>query len=287
MTEAVKKELTEKELDALREIHISVDLRGLIKAWNKLFYEAPFDAYKKIALKVEGVSRKMMTGNASVLGMPMGIVLRNTSRAAYHSAKGDTFYSSRIIGGVAAAAAIVASSLFGAPYIAAAAIAAGAFVGAPLFAATAVAAVGSFLGTIGTFAAMGVASMLLLPVPVFTAATLLSSTIVAGAVAAFSGLVAAPVNLLVAWRRSKASLQGVKLTEDDMEKLQTEFDRQSPNVRYQQDMVWTVTNGLDALPPAEKQKIYLSLQAEFGAAAAPPVPAAPPSQASPEITYKP
>ena len=188
-----------------------------------------------------------MTGTASLLGMPLGIILRNTSRAGYNSSKGKYLYTSRIIGGLAAAATVAAGTFFGAPFVAAA-------LGA------------GFIGTWGAYVAAGAVSALLLPIPAFTVATLASSTLVAGVVAAFSTLIAAPVNLLVAFRRSKAGIKGHKLTEDEMENLQTEFDRRSPTVKYQQDLADTITESFSKLSSTKKTEVFASLHEQFGAA---------------------
>ena len=83
-----KPELTKNEIEAMREFHISIDWKGLTKAWKKIFYTTPFNLYEKAALKVEAASRKLMIGKAALL-MPVGIILRNTSRSMYKLAKGE------------------------------------------------------------------------------------------------------------------------------------------------------------------------------------------------------
>ena len=48
MTEAVKTDLSKKEFDALRETHISLNFRGLMKGWKKIFHDAPFSVFKSV-----------------------------------------------------------------------------------------------------------------------------------------------------------------------------------------------------------------------------------------------
>ncbi|MDE2336614.1 MAG: hypothetical protein KGL10_04825, partial [Alphaproteobacteria bacterium] len=147
--------LTEEELNRLREVKISINLRGLLRVFDYVTYKGPFKVYHAIARKVEGVSKRMMVGNASLVGMPVGIVLRNAARSAYNVSNRDgaTKYAwiGNVAGGLAVVGAVGASALFGGPVVAA--------------------AIGTgWLATAAGYATATAAAGILLHRPVFTAA---------------------------------------------------------------------------------------------------------------------
>ena len=241
---APAKQLTDKELKSLSEVHVAVNLKGFLTAWDYVFNKKPFALYQGVARRMEGFSKKMMTGNASIIGMPVGIIVRNTSRAAHNLSTGRYSHIAQAAGVLAAFAAVGAATFVAGPVIASA-IGLGGF------------------GTVVGYAAAAVASGVVLNRPAYTAGTLTTSSVIAAGVAAFSTLIAAPANLLVAFRRSRASLKGVKLTEDQLLAQQAEFDRRSPAAEYERQQEEQVRYGLASLSPAKKEKIYLSLKAEF------------------------
>ena len=241
MTEA--KQLTDKEIESLREVKVSLNIKGLVKGWKKLFYKAPFDAYQAVARKVEATSKKMMTGAASFVSFPLGIILRNTSRAAYKTSQYSAYgFAPRTVGVLAAAAAGAAITWFGTPIIAG--------------------AIGlGILGTgLGGLAAATIGALSL--TPVFSAATLATSTAIAAGAAAFSTAISAPLNLIVGLRRSKASLKGVKLTEDQIAAQVEAFDRKSPTVKYHSELTEQARYALANLPQAKRNELL----SEFNAA---------------------
>ncbi len=250
MSDTQQKKLTAAEIDSLREIHIPINLEGLRKGWNKIFYEWPFSLYQGATRGIEGYSRKLLTGKASLLSMPVGIILRNTSRAAHNSSEGRYLYTARIVGGVAAIGAVVGATMLG----------------GPLLAGMLPAVVSGFLGSVGTYIAAGAAAALVLPIPVFTAATLTTSTLVGGAIAALS-TVPAVANLVVAARRSKFSAQGYKFSDEDVRALEERFDRESPSARYERKTLEQVTYGLSHLPENRRLEIFEGLKKDFAEAA--------------------
>jgi len=243
-------QLTEQELDALREIHIAVNLKGLLNAWNYVTYKKPFSLYQGAARRVERLSKKMMTGNASVFGLPLGIILRNTSRAAHNLSDEQYHHVAHVAGGLAVAGAMAGAAFVAGPVIAGA-------IGAGL------------LGSVIGYGASAAASFVVLHRPVFTLGTLATSSVVAAGVAVFSTLVAAPANLLVGFRRSKASLKGIKLTEDQLVAREVAFDRRSPLANYEQRQEDFARQVFSQLPKEKKEQLYQTLKAEFEPAAAP------------------
>jgi hypothetical protein len=289
--ELVKKQLTKAELEAMREFHIDISWDGIKKAVKKAFYEAPFEAYQTGMLKLESVSRRMMTGKASLFGMPAGIVLRNSARSMYNSAADRYYYMPRVVGGLLTAGVIIgAAGLLVAPYLAVGIAAAAAVVGLPLvatgaavtilglpviaagagLAAAGTATVGA-LATVGTYAAAIVATAILAPLaayPIFTAATLGTSTLIGGIVAGVSTVFAAPLNFKAGYKRAQAAKKGIKLTDQEIEFLQNEFDKESPLVKRDQERFDQVRYNLSQMSDGKKEQIFLSLKAEFDAAAA-------------------
>ncbi len=244
--------LTEKEFEGLREVKISNPLRALLTAFNYLTYKQPFKIYHAVARKMETASKKMMVGNASLIGMPLGIVLRNGARSAYNVSdqEGDTGYAwiGNAAGGLAVLGAVGASAFFGGPVIAAALGTGALATGAGYTIATA-------------------AAGLVLHRPVFTAGNIAVATVLAAAASVYSAVVLAPANLLVAFRRSKASFKGVKLTEDQLAQEAAAFDRSSPSARYERKKMDAVRDGLANLPREKKEQFYISLKQEFEPAA--------------------
>lgn len=249
MSDQKKPQLTEEELKNLREIHIPINLAGLRKGWQKIFYEAPFSIYQGAMRWCEGVSKRLMTGNASLLSMPVGIIIRNATRAAHNSSEGKYLYGARIAGGLAAIGAVAAGTFFGGPMLAAA-----------------LPAVAGVIGSIGTYAAAGIGSLLVATTPAFTAGTLVTSSVL-GIVIAGLSTVPAVANLVVAYKRSQAALKGHKLTEDQLQALEAEFDRESPSARYERQTLDQVNRGLRSLPEERRQEIFENLRADFEEAA--------------------
>ncbi len=259
--------LSEKDLAGLQEVKVDINLRGIVNAFKYVTYKKPFEIYHGIARRVEGASKKMMVGNASLIGMPVGIVLRNTARSAYNISdrEGRTRYSwiGNTAGGLAAMAAVGAATVFGGPIVAG-------MIGT-----------GALVTGIG-YAATAAVSGILLPRPVFTAGNLAVSTALSAVVAGVSTVIAAPANLLVGYRRSKAAFKGYKMTEDQLAKQLAEFDRYSPTARYEAEAADDVRSGLSRLPHEKKFEFYTKLKEEFEGAAQPkqdaPKPANKPQQ---------
>lgn len=233
------KEMTAEEMKKLQEVHIPVSWKGLKKAWKKIFYTAPFKFYQNVMLGIEKISRKMMVGYGSLLSMPIGIVLRNTSRAMYRSSEGRYLHTSQIIGVLGAIGAVGLVTL---------------------------AAVPLFTGLIGTWAAyvaVGSVAALALSTPAYTLSTLISSTITGAAVATFSAILAAPVNLIVGFRRSQAAMKGVKLSEEQVHALEKSFDHNSPLAENEADRFYRASNIIAGLPASYQKDIYNNLKKRF------------------------
>lgn len=250
---APKRQLTEAELNSMKEIHISVDLKGFVKGWTKLFHDLPFNAYQGAARKLEGLSRKMMTGKASLLSMPAGIVLRNTSRAAHNASKGDYLFSSRIFGFACGCAAVAVGVIYG----------------GPLLAAALPAAVSGFIGSAGSAVTAGALSLLVASTPAYTAGTLLFSSIVGAGALLFSALVSAPVNLWAAYKRTEYSLKGYEVNEDQLREQLVAFDKESPLAKYNRQRLEQTKLNLRSMEEDDRKKIYADLKSQFEKAAEP------------------
>lgn len=264
----VQKQANDAQLDSLREVHIN--WKGLILGWKKLTRDVPFSLHQKATRAIETKSRYLMTGSASLISMPIGLVLRNTSRAMNNSVEGKSFYSlAHVVGVLGSIGAIGLATMAAAPVIAAA-VPAG---------------VMSAVGGWAAYAVAGTVATTVLSMPAYTAATLIASTTLGTAVALFSATIAAPFNLPVAFRRSKASLDGIKLTDAQVTALEAEFDRESPTARYQRDLYRKTESNIFYLTDEQQKSIYLTLKDKFDAAAAAPA-AAQPAAPAPTIAPK-
>src|SRR5262249_40567787 len=120
MAETAKQELTQKELDAMREIHFSIDIKGWAKGWKKMWYDFPTSLHQKAARGVDALSRKIMTGKGSLLSFPAGIILRNTSRAMYKTVEGNKLYgAASVISALGAIGGVALATMTAAPLAAA------------------------------------------------------------------------------------------------------------------------------------------------------------------------
>src|SRR5690606_26829066 len=159
--------LADDKIASRREVEIQINLRGLAKAYRKFFHDWPQNGFLAGARKLDSLSKKMMTGKAAVVTMPLGLMARNAARVAHNMAEGRCGILRGLVSTVGA----------GAGWLALGYTAFGALSG--------IAAVAGTVGTVG--AAIG-AAVLTAPVllPAFTASTILGATVVGLGAAALS-----------------------------------------------------------------------------------------------------
>jgi hypothetical protein len=223
-------QLTEAQLDKLKEVRIPISLKGFFKAWYKVTHKKPIAAYQTLTRRIEGHAKKMMTGKTSLFGMPFGLVFRNASRAAYNLSDNKYGGVAAIAGGLAVAAAVAGATMVGGPLIA-----------------------GGALAWLGYAAAAPVAG-LVLHSPVYTATKLLTSSVIAAGAGVFSALIIAPANLKIAYRRSKVSLSGADL-QKQLAADEEKFNRRSPSANYEREMEKQARYALRQLPDDKKEGI--------------------------------
>ncbi|MDD9901527.1 MAG: hypothetical protein OXT65_11145 [Alphaproteobacteria bacterium] len=56
------KKLSHTQLKSRQEIDIPITIRGLWKGWEKITHRAPLKFYQNTARRIEGLSKKLMTG---------------------------------------------------------------------------------------------------------------------------------------------------------------------------------------------------------------------------------
>lgn len=191
-------ELSKDKASSRMEIIIPITPRDLWKGLTKIFVDAPNNGLAWIGEKSEKFSRWLMSGRASIISMPAGIMLRNGARATMNmtDTSGDMSIwagGARLIGGLSAAAAL----WFG-----------GTFIGGALAATGVGATITGAVGAWGTLATgLVIAAPIVLPAfGVTTAAAVIASA------ALITGLSVVPAvaNLHVAFKRTIDAWKGIK-----------------------------------------------------------------------------
>ena len=247
-----KKELDKKEIEARKEVHISISLKGVVDGYMKVCYDIPRDLFDWTTRKLDDVSKKMRTGYLAVIGLPASIVIRNGARVAHNASaeRGKRFASSltsNIVGVVGAGAAwwTTGSMLFG-----------------KLMTSLAVA---STVGKVGATVGAAVMTGMTVVVPAFTAGMLISAATLGVAASALSLVLATAPNVKPGWQRTKDRFKGIKYNEDDLDK---EYDQESLSSDYYASKLREVGYGLSAMRPQDRKEIYISLRQEFEKATA-------------------
>lgn len=237
------KKLEDSKIESRKEIVIPITLRGLAKGYSKIFHKAPLNLYQTITRKLDKWHQPMMTGMASILSMPLGIMIRNGSRAANRASK-DDWNAASLTGAVGAGAAwwIAGKAAF--------------------------AGITSYLGVAGTAGsiASGVAAAVVTaPVlaPAFTAGILLGSTAI-GAAAFTLSTIPAVVNLPVAAKRTMDRIKGYNY---DQKEIEEELTKDSLETKYQVSQYRKAQSIISYLDDENKKKIFVDLKKQFETAA--------------------
>lgn len=239
--------LAEDKLASRREVEIQINLRGLAKAYTKFFHEWPMRGFLSAARKMDDTSKKMMTGKAAIIGMPLGLMMRNSARVAHNLAEGRYGILRGLVSTVGAGAgwAALGYAAFGA-----------------------LSGVAAIAGTVGTVGAAIGAAVLTAPIilPAFTISTILAAK-VGGISAAALSTIPAVANIGVAFRRSVDAFKGVKY---DEEALKSKLDEGSVSSEYEAREFRRLSNGISYLPEDKQRKIYEGLKKRFDTVAEKP-----------------
>lgn len=239
--------LAEDKLASRREVEIQINLRGLAKAYTKFFHEWPMRGFLSAARKMDDTSKKMMTGKAAIIGMPLGLMMRNSARVAHNLAEGRYGILRGLVSTVGAGAgwAALGYAAFGA-----------------------LSGVAAIAGTVGTVGAAIGAAVLTAPIilPAFTLSTILAAK-AGGISAAVLSTIPAVANIGVAFRRTVDAFKGVKY---DEEALKSKLDEGSVSSEYEARELRRLSNDISYLPEAKQRKIYEGLKKRFDSAAEKP-----------------
>ncbi len=247
---AEPRQLTEKELEARKEIVIPIKPKELWNAYTKYIFEKPLQGLTWLAQKLDNVSvsKKLRSGPLAFLGMPAGIIGRNTSRAVSHLANGKYLHTAQWLGGGAAALASW--------YVAGSALAA-------TLGNTAVAAIG------GKIAVTAIAAAVTVPVMVPAAMIGVAGfSLAVGAVIAAISLAPAALNLITGTRRSIDYAQGIRGVDYDGAKEKKEIDYNSLRAIEERKTYQEVKYNLGSLSDEHQKDIYEGLAQRFAKAAA-------------------
>ncbi|HYD17373.1 MAG TPA: hypothetical protein VEF76_02710 [Patescibacteria group bacterium] len=246
------RQLTEKELEARKEIVIPIKPKELWNAYTKYIYEKPLEGLTWLAKKLDdvSVSKKLRSGPLAFLGMPAGIIGRNSSRAVAHLANGKYLHTAQWLGGGAAALASW--------YVAGTALASS-------LGSTAVAAIG------GKIAVTAIAAAVTVPVMVPAAMLGVAGFSVAvGAVIAGLSVFPGALNLITGTRRSIDYAQGIRGVDYDGAKEKKEIDYNSLRAIEQRKTYQEISYKLGSLTEEQQKDIYETLAQRFAKVAAKP-----------------
>lgn len=254
------RQLTEKELEARREVPWMLIPKTIWNALVKYTFEKPLQGVQWVGRKIDdaGRSKKLRSGIQAVLGLPVGIVLRNTGRAMYHMANGD-YAKTHMVGAVVGAAA---------GWWAAGVALAGSL-GVTSVAAVTSGGIVSGLASAGIIAASAAATF-----PLVVPAAMIGAVALTGVVTAVTaGLSLFPAlvpNALVGFLRSKDAVQGIKVEDYDgpKEKKALDYDsiREIEERKLYNDVRWQV----GSLNDEHQKDIYETLAKKFAVAAQKP-----------------
>lgn len=254
------RQLTEKELQARREVPWMLIPKTIWDFTVKYGYEKPLEGVQKLGRLIDDIGRspKMRSGYQAVLGLPVGIIVRNTGRSMYHMANGD-YAKSHWLGNVAGGIAGYGAAVVGLAGLAGVHSVAGI-------------ASGGLLATAGHVVAVAAAAAVAIPViPVAAmvgavALTAVVTTVTAG-LSVFPALVP---NAVVGFLRTKDRIQGITGVDYDGEKEKKKLDydsiREIEERKLYSDVSWKVSS----LNEEHQKEIYDRLSQRFGKAAEKP-----------------
>lgn len=244
------KELEQSKIESRREVHIPINLKGLYKGYTKIFFDTPVNAFDWVTRNIERASKKMTTGIASVVTLPLGIMVRNGATVANETLNSERDGRGKYVGW----------GIFGAGC---GAVAATWFAGAAIFAK--LGAVSSAIGSIGAGVVAGV-----LAAPVIAPALavgMIATGVITGAIAFTLSTVPAIANIKVGMSRTWDSLRGVKYTAEMKKQLEQEASRDSISYNYEARQLSKAAAEVARLPKEGQINIYESLKNKFQRAA--------------------
>lgn len=246
---AEPRQLTEKELEARKEIVIPIKPKELWNAYTKYFFEKPLEGLQWVAKKVDdlAVSKKGRSGPLAFLTMPLGIMGRNGARATHHLTAGKYLHTAQWLGGGAAA--------LSAWYVAGSALAA-------TLGNTVVATIG------GKIAVTAIAAAVTVPVMVPAAmigvgAFSLAVGVGIAALSAFPG----SLNVITGTRRAIDYVKGIRGVDYDGAKEKLEIDYNSLRAIEERKTYQEVKYNLGSLSEEHQKDIYEGLAQRFAKAA--------------------
>ena len=247
---AEPRQLTEKELEARKEIVIPIKPKELWNAYTKYVFEKPLEGVQWLAKKLDNVavSKKLRSGPLAFLGMPAGIIGRNAARATSHLAAGKYLHTAQWLGGGAAA--------LSAWYVAGTAL-------ASTLGNTLVATIG------GKIAVTAIAAAVTVPVMVPAAMIGVAGfSIAVGVGIAALSVFPGALNLITGTRRTIDFVKGIRGVDYDGAKEKLEIDYNSLRAIEERKTYQTVKYSLGSLSEEHQKDIYEGLAERFAKAAA-------------------
>jgi hypothetical protein len=239
--------LDKSKIDSRREVPFKINLKGIYEAYQKIFFDAPVDCFDWLTRNTERLSKKMMSGFASVVTVPLGIMTRNAATVANQTIndKDKQFSWVGNLGAVAGAGAawwVAGSTLFAQMGLAASLGKIGGVVVATVLTAP-VLAPALAIGVIAAGTAMGIGTFVISTLP-------------------------AVANLKIGLIRTLDSLRGIKYDKETMDALQESLNEDSISYNYDERRFHDARSSVRVLNQEAQEKIYIELKEKFDESAA-------------------
>ena len=256
------KKLDQRQMESAKEIVIPIRPKELYEAYATAVYDKPVNAYRGLAKMIDSVSihKRMRTGLNAVLTLPLGIIGRNSARAAHTLAGGEWKRPSQILGGgVGAAAAWWFTAKAAFTYLTTQAP----VISAITSQATLLGGVAKIGTLIGTAAVTGLAVTPL----AFMAGTLAVAT--AGAlVVGLASTVPAALNIKAGLKRTWFRMKGVTGVDFDGPEEEKAINYDSLRAREERKNYGEISWKVGSLTDEHQKEIFDKLKEKFEAAAA-------------------
>lgn len=240
------KELDQGKVLSRREVHIPINLKGLYNGYTKIFFDAPVNAFDWLTRNIERATKKMTTGFAAAVTLPLGIMTRNAATVANQTLNTEREGRGGKYSGWGSFGAVVGAG------------AAMWFTGAAIFAKI------GLVSSIGNIGAAVVAGVLAAPIIAPALAVGMVATAALMGVGAFAlSTVPAVANIRVGISRTWDRIRGVKYSPEMLQQLSVEASRDSISTQHDEEKLRQTLSKVSSLPEESQLNILGRLQHKF------------------------
>lgn len=236
-------DLNQDKIDSRREVPFEINLKGIYKAYQNLFFDQPVNAFRWLTRNTERLSKKMMSGVASVVTVPAGIMIRNASTVA-HQTINDKDHKYSWVGNIGAAAGAGAAWWL---------------TGTAIFSKLAFGT--SIAAKVGAVIVASVASAPVLA-PALAVGVIVAGTAMGTGTFAAS-LLPALANLKVGFLRTMDRIRGVKYSPEVKAELQKSLEKDSISTDYDKRRYDDARRAYSNLKKEDQIRLFESLKDAF------------------------